>query len=228
MALLIPLGGAVANAADEPAAVAQPPAAGPEATKDAAAPKDAKPEVVLTAEERAEKDARKSCKVDICTAFRNPSAQGQDISCNVIKSWRKEQLIKMVAKMKVTWPYGPVRCTSDVKIKRDDLVQAVTQEKHTTQLDKHAVKCTLDSEKADAREIKFEFSPKVAFEKGKAISAKMNWGKIEAPTLIKGAMWTATAADNTVNMLSGTLIEDINDFIGSKCDEVKDEWQSRK
>jgi hypothetical protein len=186
------------------------------------------PKIVLTKEELAEKDARKACKVDLCTAFRNPAAKGSDISCGVIKSWRKEQLVKMVAKMKVTWPYGPVRCTSQVQIKRDELVKAVTQDKHTTQLDKHAVICSLDSEKADAKEIKFEFSPKVMFEKGKAISAKMNWGKIEAPALIKSAMWTATAADNTVNMLSGTLIEDINDFIGNKCDEVKDVWEARK
>lgn len=188
--------------------------------------KDSK--VVLTKEELVEKEARKACKVDICTAFRNPAVKGGDISCGVIKSWRKEQLVKMVAKMKVSWPYGPVRCTSQVQLKRDDLVKAVTQDKHTTQLDKHAVTCSLDTEKADAKEIKFEFSPKVMFEKGKAVSAKMNWGKIEAPALIKSAMWTATAADNTVNMLSGTLIEDINDFIGSKCDEVKDAWQSRK
>lgn len=188
--------------------------------------KDSK--VVLTQEELAEKDARKACKVDICTAFRNPAVKGSDISCGVIKSWRKEQLVKMVAKMKVTWPYGPVRCASQVQLKRDDLVKAVTQDKHTTQLDKHAVTCSLDTEKAGAKEIKFEFSPKVMFEKGKAVSAKMNWGKIEAPALIKSAMWTATAADNTVNMLSGTLIEDINDFIGSKCDEVKDAWQSKK
>ena len=202
-----------------PAGAADTPAAGAEQ-------KDVK--VVLTKEELAEKDARKACKVDICTAFRNPAVKGGDISCGVIKSWRKEQLVKMVAKMKVTWPYGPVRCTSQVQLKRDELVKAVTQDKHTAQLDKHAVTCSLDSEKADAKEIKFEFSPKVMFEKGKAVSAKMNWGKIEAPALIKSAMWTATAADNTVNMLSGTLIEDINDFIGNRCDEVKEAWEARK
>lgn len=194
----------------------------------APAPKDGKPEVVLTKEELAEKEARKACKVDICAAFRNPASSGSDIACNVTKSWRKEQLVKMVAKMKVSWPYGPVRCVSDIKLNRADLVKAMGGDKVTTQLDKHAVSCTLDTEKADAREIKFEFSPKVVFEKGKAISAKMNWGKIEAPALIKGAMWTATAADNTVNMLTGTLVEDINDFIGAKCDEVKAEWEARK
>ncbi|HMN37111.1 MAG TPA: hypothetical protein PKD49_05285 [Hyphomicrobium sp.] len=185
-------------------------------------------EVVLTPEEKAEKEARKACKIDICAAFRNPSAAGSDISCDVLKSWRKEQLVKMVARMKVTWPYGPVRCTSAVRIKRDDLVKAVSQPKYSTTLDKHAVSCTVERENDKPTEIKFEFSPKVDFEYGKAVTAKMNWGKIEAPTLLKGAMWTATAADNTVNMLSGYLVDDINDFIESKCDEVKDEWSARR
>ena len=73
----------------------------------------------------------------------------------------------------------------------------------------------------------FDFSPKVSFEKGKATKAKINWGKVTAPTLVKGALWTATAADNTVNVLSSTLVDDINDFIGKKCDEVKDDWANK-
>ncbi len=179
---------------------------------------------ILTPEEKAEKEARKACKSEICSAFRNPTSAGrQDITCDVMKSWRKEQLVKMVARMKVTWPYGPVRCTSSLKLKRDDLAKAMSEPKHESQLEKHAVSCEVDRDKEPKAEIKFEFSPKVAFEKGKAISAKMNWGKVDGPALIKGAFWTATAADNTVNMLSGTLVEDINDFIGKKCDEVKDE-----
>ena len=73
-------------------------------------------------------------------------------------------------------------------------------------------------------EIKFSFAPKVQFEGGKAVKAQLNWGKIEAPTLIKTAMWTATATDNTFNVLQSTIVEDINDFVSNKCDEVKDEW----
>ena len=40
-------------------------------------------------------------------------------------------------------------------------------------------------------------------------------------------MWTATATDNAFNVLQGTLVEDINDFIGKKCDEVRSEWERR-
>ncbi len=188
---------------------------------------DSPPEIELTAEEKAERDSRKACKVNICAAFRKPSASGSDISCNVVKSWRKEQLGKLVGKLKVSWPYGPVRCTSAVKLKRADLHKAMTDAKFETQLDKHEVTCVVDRVTEPAADVKFDFSPKITFEKGVAIDAKINWGKLEAPTLIKGALWTATAADNTVNILSSSLVEDINSFIGKKCDEVKEEWASK-
>jgi hypothetical protein len=182
------------------------------------------PEIDLTPEEKAEKESRKVCKAAICSAFRGQQASGGDIACNVVKSWRKEQLSKLVGKMKVSWPYGPVRCTSAVKLKRDELIKAMTTDKLELQLDQHSVDCVVDREKDGPTNITFDFSPKVSFEKGKAVKAKINWGKVDAPTLVKGALWTATAADNTVNLLSGTLVDDINDFIGKKCDEVKDEW----
>ena len=205
---------------DEPAVVA-PAAAGD------VKPSDDPPETELTPQEKAEKESRKACKADICSAFRGKKAGGSDISCSIVKSWRKQQLGKLVGKLKVSWPYGPVRCTSAVNMKRADLVRAMTENKVELQLDKHSVACVVDREKDSSTDIKFEFSPTVTFEKGVATSAKINWGKIEAPTLFKSAMWTATAADNTVNMLSSTLVADINDFIGKKCDQVKDQWDGK-
>lgn len=217
-----------ANAAPPAAAQVTTPVTTPVTTQVAPEkPTETIPDVQLTPEEKAEKESRKACKADICSALRAKKSDGPDVSCAVTKSWRKEQLGKLVGKLKVSWPYGPVKCTSMVNLKRADLVKAVTADKIEIELDKHAVACVVDREKEPASDIKFDFTPKVSFENGKATKAKINWGKIEAPTLIKGALWTATAADNTVNMLSGTLVADINDFIDKKCDEVKDQWAGK-
>ncbi len=189
---------------------------------------DAKPAAIeLTPEEKKEREMRKSCKVAICAAFHNRKADGGDIRCNVLKTWRKEQLSKMIEKAKVSWPWGNVRCTADIKLRRADLIMALTADKAEAQLDKHHIDCEVDRDKGEKSQIKFDFTPKVTFEKGKATKASINWGKIEAPSLVKGAMWTATATDNTFNVLQGTLVEDINDFISNKCMEVKDEWQGK-
>ena len=183
-------------------------------------------EVQLTPEEQNEKDLRKACKVDLCSAFhvRKP-ADGQ-VSCGVLKTWRKEQLTKMVSKGGISWPWGNAKCTADLKFKRADLIKAMADDAYDLQLEKHDIKCELDRE-TDKYEIKMEIAPKVQFKQGKAVKAQMNWGKIEAPVLAKSVLWSATAADNTFGALQSTVVEDINDFIGAKCLEVKDEWKGQ-
>jgi hypothetical protein len=184
-------------------------------------------EAKLTPEEQAEKDSRKACKVDICKAFHAKTASGE-ISCHVIKSWRKERIAKLVSKLKVNWPFDGVHCSTDLSVKREDLVKAMTEPKVEITFQKHTVTCSIESAKSGAKEFKFELTPTVKFENGKAIEAHANWGKIEAPTLVKSAMWTATAADNTVNLLSGTIVDEVNDFVSKRCDEVKDEWAAQQ
>ena len=175
----------------------------------------------LTPEEVAEKAARKGCKIKICSAFllKKP---GEDVACNVIKSWRKSQLDAMVKKARVSWPWGPVKCTADLKLPRDQMIKAMDEPAFQLKLEKHTVSCVVQREKEPAK-IKFSFSPEVKFKDGKATKASLNWGKIEAPTLIKGAMWTATATDNTFGVLQSTLVEDINEFISTKCPAIKSE-----
>jgi hypothetical protein len=182
--------------------------------------------VELTPEEIKEREARKDCKLRICAAFHTRKADGGDIACNVMKSWRKEQLTRIVSKGGISWPWGKVRCSAEVKLKRDMLTKALTADKLEATLDPHQVVCTVEQDGGQS-DIKFAFTPKVTFEKGKATKAVLNWGKVEAPALVKGAMWTATATDNTFNVLQGTVVEDINDFIGPKCDEVKEEWKDK-
>ena len=179
--------------------------------------------IKLTPEEIAEREGRKACKVQMCGAFRAKKA-GDDINCDITKSWRKAQLDKVMKKARASWPWGPVVCKTNINLKREDLIKATAEAKFQLDLKPHTIACTVQREKEPAN-IKFSIAPKVQFENGKATKASLNWGKIEAPTLVKGAMWTATATDNTFNVLESTLVEDINDFISKKCDEVKSDWQ---
>lgn len=213
LALASALTSSAAHAQDKPAP-----------DKDATSITSGTPEAELTAEEKAERDARKSCKVAICKGFRKPEAVSSDISCSVLKSWRKAQLDKMVSKAKVSWPWGAVSCTADIKLGREMLAKAMSEPKYEMTLETHNVACTIANEGKEPSKISIAFAPKVTFENGKATKAKINWGKLEAPTLVKGVMWTATGTDNTFNVLESTLVKDINDFVSTKCDEVKDYW----
>ena len=186
--------------------------------KTAAAP------IVLTAEEIQEKELRKACKVSLCSAFHVKKPETGDVSCSVLKTWRKEQLDKMMSRGKLSWPWGNARCTTDLKFKRATLIKAMAGPEVVADFDKHQITCEFDRDK-DKYTVKVDMQPKVTFKDGKAVKATLNWGKIDAPMLAKSALWSATAADNTFGVLQNTVVDDINDFIGPKCLEVKDEWQ---
>lgn len=188
--------------------------------------KPATKEVVeLSPEEKAEREARKACKVAICAAFRNRKA-GDDISCHVLKTWRKEAIEKIVAKGGLKWPWGKARCETSLKLKREALIKAMTEKTYELAVDTHTIACALEREK-DNYEVKFDIAPKVTFKDGKAEKAALNWGKIDAPALAKGALWSMSAADNTFGVMQGTIVEDINDFVSAKCDEVKEDWAGK-
>ncbi|MGE5266409.1 MAG: hypothetical protein ACM3L9_03495 [Deltaproteobacteria bacterium] len=186
----------------------------------------AAPKTGLTPEEIAEREGRRSCKAALCAAFRNP-ANGNNVACSIKKSFRKEQLQKIVSKAKVSWPWGRVVCSADLKADRSVLSKALTSEKLLVTFDPHKVACQIEHEGAAPSSITAETTPSITFENGKAVNAVMNWGKVEGPTLVKGLMWTATATDNTVNVLGSMVVDDMNDFVTAKCDEVKPDWQGR-
>ena len=142
------------------------------------------------------------------------------------KTWRKEVLTKILSRGKISWPWGNARCAGDLKIDRAILIKAMTEPEFEAQFDAHEVQCQFDGEK-EKYDVKMQLQPKVTFKQGKAVSAQLNWGKIEAPTLAKTVLWPATAADNKLGVLQGTVVDDINDFIQNKCMEVKGEWQGK-
>jgi hypothetical protein len=50
----------------------------------------------MTPEERAEREARKACKVKICDILATKDPQGDDVSCDIVKTWREADITKML------------------------------------------------------------------------------------------------------------------------------------
>ena len=153
-----------------------------------------------TEEEKKERETRKACAVALCSTLHNHKPHTGDVTCNVQKTWRKEVLVKIMERGKVTWPWGNARCISDLKFDRATLVKGMTEPEFEAQFDKHDIRCELEGEK-EKYEVKLQIQPKVTFKQGKAVKASLNWGKIEAPKLAKTALWSATAADNSFGVL---------------------------
>ncbi|HRD75052.1 MAG TPA: hypothetical protein PK264_03800 [Hyphomicrobiaceae bacterium] len=182
----------------------------------------AAPKIELTPEELKEREDRKGCKIQICSAFALKKP-GPDIGCNVYKTWRKEQIVKMVSKGGLQWLWGKARCAADIKLPRAGLLKAVEGGEHEMVLEKHVATCDIERPGETPFTMKVTFQPKVTFKGGKAVKASLNWGDVDAPIVAKTAIWTLTAADNKLGVLQSSMVEDINDFMGPKCDEVKGE-----
>lgn len=179
-----------------------------------------------TEEEKQERETRRKCAAAICSTLHNKKPAEGQVSCNIQKTWRKEALTKVLSRGKVSWPWGDTRCTAEIKFDRATLIKAMQEPDFEAQFDPYDVQCRIANDK-DKYDVTAQLKPKVTFRQGKAVKASLNWGKIEAPTLAKSALWSITAADNTFGLLQSTAVEDINDFITTKCMEVKDEWQGK-
>jgi hypothetical protein len=143
-----------------------------------------------TEEEKQEHASRRQCALALCSTLHNHKPDTGDVTCNVQKTWRKEVLVKILSKGKVTWPWGYARCITDLKFDRAMLIKSMTLPEFEAQFDTHNIRCELEGEK-EKYEVKLQIQPKVTFKQGKAVKASLNWGKIEAPTLAKTALWSA-------------------------------------
>jgi hypothetical protein len=179
-----------------------------------------------TEEETKEREGRTACTIAVCAVLHNRKPAKGQIACSLRKTWRKEAIDKALARSKLPWPWGATRCGSDIKVDRALLLKAMQAPEFEVEFETHEIRCQIENAN-DKYEVSVQVRPKVTFKQGKATKASMNWGKIEAPTLARTALWSMAATDNTFGLLQSVALEDINKFIDTKCMEVKDEWQGR-
>ena len=164
---------------------------------------------------------REACKKSICEAARSKKAEGAPLACKVVKTWPSVDLTEKVFKGKMEWKWGHAQCDAEIKLDRAFVAKVAAEPKLEGKIGKHKVSCNLEPEDGkETHKISFTIDPTVTFENGKATKAVLGWTDVEGSTLVKSALWSATAVDNTFNVLQGTVVEQINEFFGAKCDEV--------
>ena len=180
----------------------------------------------LTPEERVERQARKACKIKICDILATKDPQGDDVSCDIVKTWRESDITKMLGG-RFDWPWGKAVCQSKLGIKREQLVNAMTQANYEVALPEQKVSCTLaQKSEGEPYAVGVSIAPKVTFENGKAVSARLNWGEANAPMLAYALIYAGTGFDNSTNVLGPEVVRMVNEFTGKKCKRVKDDLPS--
>ncbi len=173
----------------------------------------------------AEKEARKACKAEICKALAADNAGSGVISCDTTKTWLDSEIGARILRGKISWPLGNAKCSTHIEIDRGDLVKLASSPEATVKLKPHTIKCIVDKkdgheDEKDAYTLKISLAPEVTFKNGKAYSVKLNWSDIDAPTLLQGAIWSATTLDSAFNIMSSSAVAQIDDFMFDRCKEV--------
>jgi hypothetical protein len=191
-----------------------------------AAPAQGDTKTELTDEERAEKQARKACKIKICDILATKDPQGDDVSCDIVKTWRESDITKMLGG-RFDWPWGKAVCQSKLDIKREQLANAMTQANYEVALPAQKVSCTLaQKSEGEPYAVSVSIAPKVAFENSKAVSARLNWGEANAPMLAYALIYAGAGFDNSTNVLGPEVVRMVNEFTGKKCKRVKNDLPS--
>jgi hypothetical protein len=186
-----------------------------------ASPADAKRQ--LTPEEAAAKAARKECKTKICDIVATRDPNGENVSCDIVKTWREEDIVKMLGGA-IGWPWGKAVCQSKLELERKPLALAMSEASHEIVMPMQKVRCTLaQKSEGEPYTVEATLAPKVKFENGKAIEASINWGEATAPLLIYPLIYAGTGLDNKANVLGPEVVRMVNEFVTKKCTEVKAE-----
>jgi hypothetical protein len=146
----------------------------------------------LTPEEKAEKEARQACKAKICDIIATRDPAGDDVSCDIVKTWRGEDIAKMLGG-KISWPWGKAVCQSKLELPRAPLAKAMSEADYELVMPPQKVRCTLAQKtEGEPYVVELTMAPKVKFKDGKASEATINWGEAQAPLLIYPLIYAGT------------------------------------
>ena len=162
-----------------------------------------------------EKEMLKACEQRACEIILKKEAKGDDLKCAIGKTWSKAKIKDGIEK-KISWGFGDARCTIDVAMLRNAMVDVLTKPEGTLEISKHTVKCEVEREN-EVTPINISLAPKITFKDGKAQKAWLNISEIEAPSIVKGAIWTAAKVEDTVGLFHSEMISEINEFVQQKC-----------
>jgi hypothetical protein len=168
-----------------------------------------------------EKEARRACKVDICSAFAKPAA-GAPIGCDVTKTWSQQDITSRIVGGSYIWGYGHTQCTVKLALDRELIAKAVKEAKATVRFPEHTFVCNVDDAdpaKGKAFSVSVSLTPSIVFESGQAKSVTLDPVKTEGSTVASAAVTSLMAVEKVSGLVSRAAVGEINSFLFDLCKE---------
>lgn len=170
-------------------------------------------------ERTTEKEEIRACEKRLCEIVLKKEEKGENWACKLSKTWAKKKIVEGSEKRKLSWSFGDARCAVGFDLPREAILAAVTKPDHTLEFKPETAKCEIERENNEVTTIDVTLAPKVTFKDGRAAKAWLNVSKIEAPAVVKGAIWTAATLEDTFGVFHGDILREINELVGERCQE---------
>jgi hypothetical protein len=183
------------------------------------APKPVPPELVERV--AAEKAARRDCKVELCKAFAGTSTTGK-ISCDVTRTWSKDEIYGRIVGGSYVWGYGHAKCTFKLDLERAQLAEGYAKASANVSFPPHRVVCDVDDAdpaKGKSFTTTMSMTPTVTFDKGQATAVSLADVKTEGSSLASAAVTSIMAVDRVSGIVSRGAAKEINALFYTSCKE---------
>ena len=147
------------------------------------------------------------------------------MTCDLEKTWQKEDIQKGADYKHLSWGFGSARCTAKLNAKRADLVAALTSHEYTLKIGKQPVACEIGEEKYS---IRATLAPELEFKDGAVTHGAVHMDDIEGSALIKGVVWTAAALERNFGLFESDLVREVNRFVQKECPKIMSSAQPPK
>jgi hypothetical protein len=166
-------------------------------------------------EQAGETQALKSCEERLCTMLLRKEPVGDDLKCELTKTWAKST-IKSADTKTLKWGFGDARCSVKLSISRTLVVEAMTREDFKLHVPQHTATCVVE-ENGQLKPMKATLAPKIVFKNGQAEKVWVNLIDIEGSTAIGDTLRAAAYLEDKLGLFHRPMIKSINRFIYKHC-----------
>jgi hypothetical protein len=169
----------------------------------------------------AEKVARRDCKIDLCKAFSGANTAGK-ISCDVTRTWSKDEIYGRIVGGSYVWGYGHAKCTFKLDLERAALAKGYAEPSAKIAFSAHTMTCDVDDvdpAKGKSFTTTMSITPTVTFDKGQATAVSLADVKTDGSTVASAAVTSIMAVDRVSGIVSRGAAKEINALFYTSCKE---------
>lgn len=178
------------------------------------------PAAIALDEQKGEEAAIKDCDKRLCAILLGKNPKGPDLKCALTKTWDRSK-IKEADSPQISWGFGDARCSVDLDLSRETLVNAMTADRITVHVPRHTANCIVEQD-GKLEKVTAVLAPKIEFRDGKATKIWVRLKSVDGPTGITLTVKTAAQLADNLGLFHGRMIKGINRYVERHCPKTLD------